>query len=133
MGREDPSRRRARTTTTGQAGGRSSARRKANSHRKPRSKNGDPYLSRRRKARDRDDANLLEALRSSPGATIDEWAATIGKSKTSAVAGLHRLRAAGLAESVGGRWALVKQEEPREPAPKWIEPLSAARKHRAHV
>jgi hypothetical protein len=93
----------------------------------------DPYLDRRRAQRDADDQALLKAMRSNREGSIADWATMIGKSRTSCVSGLHRLRAAGLAESVGGWWALVKQEEPREPAPKWIEPLSAAREHRAHV
>jgi hypothetical protein len=59
--------------------------------------------ARRRKARDRDDQALLAALRSNPEGSIADWAATIGKSRTSCVSGLHRLRAAGLAESVGGK------------------------------
>jgi hypothetical protein len=48
---------------------------------------------------------------------------------------LHRLRDAGLAESVEGKWKLVAPEAPRETAAKWIEPLSATagRERRAHA
>jgi DNA-binding transcriptional ArsR family regulator len=103
--------------------------RKANGHRQPRVNGGDSRLP----ARDEADKRLVEAMRRNTEATIGELATAVGKSRTSIVSALHRLRDAGLAKSVGGRWALVKQEEPREPAPKWIEPLSAAREHRAHV
>jgi hypothetical protein len=109
--------------------------RKANGHRKPRSKDGDPYLDRRRAQRDRDDESLLAVMRSKPEGSIGDWAQTIHKSRTSCVSGLHRLRDADLAESVEGKWKLVGPEAPRETAAKWIEPLSATagRERRAHA
>jgi len=55
-----------------------------------------------RKARDRDDENLLQAMRGSPEGSIGDWATAVGKWRTSVVTALHRLRDAGLAESVEG-------------------------------
>jgi hypothetical protein len=109
------------------------AARKGNGHRKPRAHGADPYLGRRREARDRDDESLVAAMRSNSDGSINDWATTIGKSRTSCVSGLHRLRAAGLAESVGGKWALVEEPAPRQPAPRWIEPLSASQRAHAHA
>jgi hypothetical protein len=65
--------------------------RKANGGRKP---GGSDY---RRVKRDYDDKALQEAMQSAPTATIGDWAKGIGKSRTSTVAALHRLRDAGLA------------------------------------
>ena len=96
-------------------------------------RDGDAYLNSRRKARDHDDQALLSALRSNPEGSINDWATTIGKSRTSCVSGLHRLRAAGLAESVEGGWKLTEEFAPREPPPKWIEPLSASQRAHAHA
>jgi hypothetical protein len=62
--------------------------------------------------RDRDDERLLEALRSNPDGTIGDHATAIGKSKTSVVTALHRLRDLGLVESVGRKWSLAKQRRP---------------------
>jgi hypothetical protein len=90
------------------------------------------YLKRRRARRDHDDEALLEAMRTSPGATIGALAEAIGKSRSSAVTALHRLRDAGLASNEGGIWALVEEPAPREPAPKWVAPPSAAA-GRAHA
>jgi hypothetical protein len=106
-----------------------------NGHRQSRKNGDDPYLSGRRAQRDRDDEALLAALRSNPEGSIADWATTIGKSRTSCVSALHRLRDAGLAESVEGKWKLVAPEAPRETAAKWIEPLSATagRERRAHA
>lgn len=95
----------------------------------------DAYLERRRSQRDADDEALINAMRSNSEGSIADWATTIGKSRTSCVSGLHRLRAAGLAESVEGKWKLVGPEAPRETAAKWIEALSATagRERRAHA
>jgi hypothetical protein len=86
----------------------------------------DAYLSQRREARDRDDQALVNVMRSNSEGSIADWATTIGKSRTSCVSGLHRLRAAGLAESVEGRWKLTEEPAPREPPAKWTHGLSAA-------
>jgi hypothetical protein len=102
--------------------------RKTNGHRKPRANGGDPRLAKR----EADDQALVNAMRSNPEGSIGDWATTIGKSRTSCVSALHRLRGAGLAESDGGRWALVEESGPREPAPRWVAPLSA-RSHREHA
>jgi hypothetical protein len=75
--------------------------------------------------READDEALVEAMKAHPAGSINDWARAINKSRTSCVSALHRLRDAGLAESDGGRWALVEPEAPREPVPRWIEPLSA--------
>ena len=109
------------------------AARKAKGRLKPR--NGDdPYVSRRREARDRSDEALLAAMRSNSDGSIGDWAQAIHKSRTSTVSALHRLRDAGLAESAEGRWKLVEESAPREPPAKWIAPLSAAaREQRAHA
>ena len=81
------------------------------------------YHARRREARALDDQALLEAMRTSPAATIGDWAEFIGKSKTSTNAGLSRLRDAGLAVSSEGHWKLTEEPPPREPPPKWVAPL----------
>ena len=101
------------------------AARKPNGHRKPRNGVGDRYLSRRREARDRDDDALVEAMRRNTEATIGDLATAVGKSRTSIVSALHRLRNVDLAESSGGKWKLVEKLAPREPPAKWIAPLSA--------
>ena len=95
----------------------------------------DAYVVRRRRKRDRDDQALVEQMRTNPEGSIGDWATTIHKSRTSCVSALHRLRDAGLAESIEGRWKLVAPEAPRETAAKWIEPLSATagRERRAHA
>ena len=67
--------------------------RKGDSHRKSRNNGDDPYLSRRRTQRDRDDEALLAALRSNPEGSISDWATTIGKSRTSCVSGCPASRA----------------------------------------
>ena len=108
-------------------------RKKANGHRKLRNNGADPYLGRRREARDRDDEALINAMRSNCEGSINDWATTIGKSRTSCVSGLHRLRAAGLAQSVEGKWRLTEEPAPREPAQPWIQPLKAAREQRVHA
>jgi hypothetical protein len=104
---------------------------KSNGHRQPRSNGDDPYLSGRRAQRDRDDQALLAALRSNPEGSIGDWATTIRKSRTSCVSGLHRLRAAGLAQSVEGKWKQTEPPAPREPPAKWTTRLSASQ--RAHA
>jgi hypothetical protein len=81
---------------------------------------------RRLAARDKADEALVEAMKADPDATIGDWAESIGKSRTSTVTALHRLRDADRVESVEGRWKLTA---PREPPPKWTKPVSAA--HRA--
>jgi hypothetical protein len=93
--------------------------RKANGHRKPRG--GDSRLP----ARDEADKRLLEAMRKNPDGVINDWVVVVGKSRTSVVAGLYRLRAAGLAKSDEGKWALTEDPPPREPPAKWISPVSA--------
>ena len=82
---------------------------KAPAVRKPKSNATAAYLALRREARDRDDENLRQAMRDSPASSIGDWAETIGKSRTSTVAALHRLRDAGLADSVEGKWTLVEE------------------------
>jgi hypothetical protein len=83
------------------------------------------HLALRREARDRDDERLLEAMRESPEASIRDWAAAIGKSRTSTVAGLHRLRDAGLATNADKAWALAEESPPKETR-RWVEPLKGA-------
>ena len=70
-------------------------------------------------------------MRETPEGPIGDWAEAIGKSRSSVVTALHRLRDAGLADSVEGKWTLVEEPAPRVAAPKWVAPLSAAA--HAHV
>ena len=74
-------------------------------------------------------------MRRNPDGSIGDWVTVVGKSRTSVCSALGRLRDAGLAESVEGKWRLVEPEALREPAPRWTAPLSAAvdRDSRAHV
>jgi hypothetical protein len=84
--------------------------------------------------RDEADKQLIEAMKACPSASIGDLAAAIERSRTSLVSGLHRLRDAGLAESVEGRWRLTEEPAPREAAPRWVEPVSAtSERHRAHA
>ena len=50
-------------------------------------------------------------MRSNPEGLIKDWATTIHKSRTRCFSALHRLREAGLAESVEGRWRLRTRAE----------------------
>jgi hypothetical protein len=84
------------------------------------------YNDRRRSDRDEADARLLKEMKTSPGATIAEWAIAIGRSKTATNAALRRLRDADRAESVEGKWRLTEEPAPREPAPKWVSPVRGA-------
>jgi hypothetical protein len=107
---------------------------KAPAVRKPKPNGTAAHLASRREARDRDDENLRQAMRDSPASSIGDWAETIGKSRTSTVAALHRLRDAGLATNADKVWALVEPGAPREPPPKWVAPLSATgREQRPHA
>jgi hypothetical protein len=83
----------------------------------------DAYLVRRRRKRDRDDEALVEQMRTNPDGSIGDWATVVGKSRTSIVSALHRLRDAGMAESAEGRWRLT---EARAPPARWVEPVTAA-------
>jgi hypothetical protein len=89
--------------------------------RKRKSNGTDAHFASRREARDRDDDNLLLAMRDSPDRAIGDWAEAIGKSRTSVVTALHRLREAGMVESIEGKWALV------EPAPRARQRLVGSR------
>jgi hypothetical protein len=68
-----------------------------------------------RAQRDRDDEALVDAMRANPEGSIGDWTLTVPKSRTSVVSALHRLRDAGLAESVESKWRLVEEPAPREP------------------
>jgi hypothetical protein len=89
----------------------------------------DAYLVRRRRKRDRDDEALVEQMRTNPEGSIGDWATVVGKSRTSIVSTLHRLRDAGKAESAEGRWRLTEAPAPRA---RWVEPVSA-RPRREHA
>ena len=91
------------------------AARRGRSHRKPRDNGDDPYLNRRREARDRSDEALLASMRSNPDGAIGDWATTIGKSRTSTVSALHRLRDAGLANQL--RASGNRPRSPRRASP----------------
>jgi hypothetical protein len=75
---------------------------------------------------------LAEAMKANPDAQIATLAAEIGKSRTSTVSALCRLREAGLAESVDRVWTLV-ESPPSKEGPRWIDaaPISATRRRRA--
>ena len=77
--------------------------------------------------RDQDDERLLDAMRRNTEATIGELAKAVGKSRSSIVTALHRLRDAGLAESAEGRWKLTEEPPPREPPAKWTALLERRR------
>jgi DNA-binding transcriptional ArsR family regulator len=101
--------------------------------RKPAS-NGRDRIDHRLAKRDKADERLLEAMKVSPGASIGDLAAAIGKSRSSVVTALGRLRAAGLTESIAGKWRLVEESAPKEPPPRWTKPLSGAeRAHQVHL
>jgi hypothetical protein len=88
-----------------------------------------PKRARRRRGRreppDQRDERLVEAMKDSPGAQIAKLVAAIGKSKTSTVTALHRLRDAGRAESQNRVWVLTEPEPPPAPKERWIAPVSA--------
>ncbi len=84
------------------------------------------YRARRREERDRGDEALLGALRRNSEPTIGELATVTGRSRSSTVSALHRLRDAGAAENVEGHWRLVEPSEPREPTQPWITPLKGS-------
>jgi DNA-binding transcriptional ArsR family regulator len=81
-----------------------------------------------------DDEHLLIAMESAPDASIGDLAAAIGKSRSSVVTALGRLRDAGLAETRERKWRLVEDPEPKVSAPKWVAPLKATdRAAHAHL
>jgi hypothetical protein len=95
-----------------------------------------PRRSRRRGERKQDDEKLVAAMKANPNATIGALAEAIGKSRTSTVTALHRLRDADRAESRSCVWSLTEPPAPKETA-RWIEPVAASRRareeERAHV
>jgi hypothetical protein len=89
--------------------------------------NGKSHRTRAKRSRDDDDEALLTAMEG--GGTIGAWATAIGKSRTSTVAALRRLQAAGKVENEP--WRLVEPEAP--PAARWVKPMSAAGARGAHA
>ena len=82
--------------------------------------------------RDADDAALVEAMRVDPAGPLGAWSVAIGKSRTSVVSALHRLKDAGLVANADRTWALV--DAPRESTPPWVSPLRGkARAAVAHL
>jgi hypothetical protein len=77
----------------------------------------------------REDERLVATMKANPNASIGALAEAIGKSRTSTVTALHRLRDADLAESLGGVWSLVEPPAQKETA-RWTEPVSASRRAR---
>ena len=68
------------------------------------------------------------------GGSIGDWPAAIGKSRSSTVSGLHRLRDAGLAEAAEGKWRLTEPEAPITPPERWTKPVRGdARAAYAHL
>jgi hypothetical protein len=80
-----------------------------------------------REAPDQCDERLIAAMKANPGASIGKLADVIGKSKTSTINALHRLRDAGLAESQDRVWSLIEPPAPKE-TPRWTGPVSAQRR-----
>jgi hypothetical protein len=66
-------------------------------------------------------------MRANPGASIGKLAEAIGKSRTTTVNALHRLRDADLAESVDRVWSLTEPPAPKE-TPRWTGPVGAQRR-----
>jgi hypothetical protein len=90
-----------------------------------------------RETPDQCDERLIAAMRANPCASIGKLANAIGKSRTTTVTALHRLRDADLAQSLDRVWSLVEPTEPK-PTPKWVDPVSAQRRRveaeeRAHA
>jgi hypothetical protein len=83
----------------------------------------------RRGEREQDDEKLVAAMKANPGGSIGALAEAIGKSRTSTVNALHRLRDAGHAESLDGVWTLTEPPAPKE-TKRWIEPVGASRRAR---
>jgi hypothetical protein len=78
------------------------------------------------------DDKLVAAMKARPGANIGDLAAAIGKSRTSTVSSLHRLRDAELAESRDGVWVLTEPEPVKDIEP-WTAPLASRRREHAHA
>jgi hypothetical protein len=66
-------------------------------------------------------------MKANPSANIAAPATAIGKSRTSTVSALHRLRDAGLAESLSRIWTLTEPPPPKE-TPRWTAPVSEQRR-----
>ena len=103
----------------------------------PRSNGGNghsrPVQRAARQSGEQTDESLLEAMRDSPTLRIGDWAEAIGKSRTSVVTSLHRLRDAGLVENPDRRWRLTEPEAPTA-APRWTKPIHGdARAAHAHL
>jgi hypothetical protein len=90
---------------------------------RPRRSNG----HHRRETPDQCDERLAAAMKANPGASIGALATAIGKSRTSTVTALHRLRDAELAKSLNGAWTLTEPTPPKE-TPRWTAPVSAQRR-----
>jgi hypothetical protein len=82
---------------------------------------------RARQAPDQCDERLIAAMRANPGASIGKLAHAIGKSRTSTISALRRLRDADLAESQDRVWSLTEPPAPKE-TPRWTGPVSAQRR-----
>jgi hypothetical protein len=80
-----------------------------------------------REAPDQCDKRLIAAMKANPGASIGKLADAIGKSRTTTVTALRRLRDADLAESRDRVWSLTEPPAPKEP-PRWTGPVSAQRR-----
>ena len=103
-------------------------------HREPRGNGAVSYSGRRRAERDKADSALAGAMRDAPGASIVDLAAAIGRSRSSVVSALQRLRDAGLVENEARQWRLLDELAPRDPAPPWVSPLKGKdRSSQAHL
>jgi hypothetical protein len=84
---------------------------KPNGHREPR-------LDPRTVKRDSDDEALVRVMRATPEGKLGGWAEAIGKSRSSVVTALHRLRDVGLVENEDGKWRLTEEPATKEPPPR---------------
>ena len=75
--------------------------------------------------RDRDDEALVATMRIDPSGTIGAWATEVGKSKTSIVSALARLRDAGRVVNEDRKWRIVEESAVKDPLPRWTKPLGA--------
>jgi hypothetical protein len=85
-----------------------------------------------REAPDQCDERLIATMKANPGASIGKLAEEIGKSRTTTVTALRRLRDADLAESVDRVGSLIEPVAPKL-SPKWVPPLGAQSSRRHHV
>jgi hypothetical protein len=79
------------------------------------------------------DESLLEAMKTSPGGPINAWGESVGKSRSSIISALHRLRDQGVVENSDGVWSLATQQEAlAQPPVKWVAPVRGTDRAQQH-